>query len=51
MKEEGSDEVYGKLTLVDLAGSERAQETQSNDRSRRAEGAEAATNFHSLTHP
>jgi kinesin family protein 2/24 len=28
------------LTLVDLAGSERAQETQSNDRARRAEGAE-----------
>lgn len=28
------------MTLVDLAGSERAQETQSNDRARRAEGAE-----------
>lgn len=26
--------------MVDLAGSERAQETQSNDRNRRAEGAE-----------
>lgn len=26
--------------MVDLAGSERAQETQSNDRARRAEGAE-----------
>ena len=32
--------MYGKLTLVDLAGSERAQETQSNDRQRRQEGAE-----------
>jgi kinesin family member 2/24 len=40
MKEVGSDDEYGKLTLVDLAGSERAQETQSNDRARRAEGAE-----------
>ena len=40
LKESGSDEEYGKLTLVDLAGSERAQETQSNDRARRAEGAE-----------
>lgn len=36
----GSEDEYGKLTLVDLAGSERAQETQSNDRQRRAEGAE-----------
>ena len=35
-----SDEEYGKLSLVDLAGSERAQETQSNNRQRRAEGAE-----------
>ena len=35
-----SDEEYGKLSLVDLAGSERAQETQSNDKERRAEGAE-----------
>lgn len=35
-----SDEEFSKLTLVDLAGSERAQETQSNDRARRAEGAE-----------
>ena len=34
------DEEYGKLSLVDLAGSERAQETQSNNRQRRAEGAE-----------
>jgi len=40
LKEHGSDEEWGKLTLVDLAGSERAQETQSNDRQRRAEGAE-----------
>jgi kinesin family protein 2/24 len=40
LKEAGSDEEYGKLTLVDLAGSERAQETQSNDRQRRSEGAE-----------
>jgi kinesin family protein 2/24 len=40
IKEKGSEETYGKLTLVDLAGSERAQETQSNDKSRRAEGAE-----------
>ena len=40
LKEVGSDDEYGKLTLVDLAGSERAQETQSNDRARRAEGAE-----------
>lgn len=40
IKEENSEETYGKLTLVDLAGSERAQETQSNDKNRRAEGAE-----------
>lgn len=40
IKEKGSEEAYGKLTLVDLAGSERAQETQSNDKNRRAEGAE-----------
>lgn len=40
IKEIDSEEVYGKLTLVDLAGSERAQETQSNDKHRRAEGAE-----------
>ncbi len=40
MKEKGSEEAYGKLTLVDLAGSERAQETQSNNRQRLAEGAE-----------
>jgi kinesin family protein 2/24 len=40
LKECNSDDEYGKLTLVDLAGSERAQETQSNDRQRRSEGAE-----------
>jgi len=34
------EEEYGKLSLVDLAGSERAQETKSNNRQRRAEGAE-----------
>ena len=35
-----NDDEYAKLTLVDLAGSERATETQSNDKSRLAEGAE-----------
>ena len=40
IKLKNSDEEYGKLSLVDLAGSERAQETQSNDKERRAEGAE-----------
>ena len=40
IKLKNSDEEYGKLSLVDLAGSERAQETQSNNRQRRAEGAE-----------
>ena len=40
IKEQDSEDEYSKLTLVDLAGSERAQETQSNDRQRRAEGAE-----------
>lgn len=40
IKEKGSSGEYGKLSLVDLAGSERAQETQSNNRLRRAEGAE-----------
>ena len=42
IKTEGKkeDEEYAKLTLVDLAGSERATETQSNDKSRLAEGAE-----------
>ena len=39
-KGRGSDEEYAKLTLVDLAGSERATETQSNNKSRLAEGAE-----------
>ena len=34
------DEEYAKLSLVDLAGSERATETQSNNKSRLAEGAE-----------
>ena len=37
---EKSSKDFGKLSLVDLAGSERAQETQSNNRTRRAEGAE-----------
>ena len=36
----GSEEVAGKLVLVDLAGSERAQDSQSNNRQRRIEGAE-----------
>ena len=40
VKLKGNDEEYGKLSLVDLAGSERAQETQCNDKERRAEGAE-----------
>jgi kinesin family protein 2/24 len=40
IKEKDCEEAYGKLILVDLAGSERAQETQSNDKNRRAEGAE-----------
>ena len=40
IKLKNSDEEYGKLSLVDLAGSERAQETQSNNKERRAEGAE-----------
>ena len=34
------DKEYAKLSLVDLAGSERATETQSNDKSRLAQGAE-----------
>ena len=34
------DSECGKLVLVDLAGSERAQDTQSNNRQRRMEGAE-----------
>ena len=40
VKLKGEDEEYGKLSLVDLAGSERMQETQCNDKERRAEGAE-----------
>lgn len=40
IKETDSNEEVGRLSLVDLAGSERAQETQCNDRVRRAEGAE-----------
>ena len=39
-KVKGNEEEYAKLTLVDLAGSERATETQSNNKSRLAEGAE-----------
>ena len=34
------EKLLGKLILVDLAGSERAQDTQSNNRQRRLEGAE-----------
>lgn len=48
LKEYGKDEEYGKLILVDLAGSERAQETQSNDRQRRVEGAEINKSLLSL---
>ena len=41
IKERNKEEdAYAKLTLVDLAGSERATETQSNNKSRLAEGAE-----------
>lgn len=36
----GNEDISGKLVLVDLAGSERAQDTQSNNRQRRMEGAE-----------
>ena len=39
-KKKNNYNFFGKLSLVDLAGSERAQETQSNNRLRRAEGAE-----------
>ena len=39
-KSKNSDDVFAKLTLVDLAGSERATETQCNNKSRLAEGAE-----------
>lgn len=38
MRKNGAD--IGKLVLVDLAGSERAQDTQSNNRQRRMEGAQ-----------
>ena len=37
---DGNGKTIGKLLLVDLAGSERAQDTQSNNRQRRIEGAE-----------
>lgn len=40
MLRDPSDRLHGKLLLVDLAGSERAQDTQSNNRARRIEGAE-----------
>ena len=39
-KSKNSDDTFAKLTLVDLAGSERATETQCNNKSRLAEGAE-----------
>jgi len=41
-----NDDIGGKLVLVDLAGSERAQDTQSNDRQRRLEGAEINKRYH-----
>jgi kinesin family protein 2/24 len=37
---DGNGSVLGKFLLVDLAGSERAQDIKSNNRDRRAEGAE-----------
>jgi len=40
LRDKNNEARFGKLTLVDLAGSERADETQSNDKQRRAEGAE-----------
>jgi kinesin family member 2/24 len=40
MLRDSNDRLHGKLLLVDLAGSERAQDTQSNNRARRIEGAE-----------
>jgi kinesin family protein 2/24 len=40
IKDASGAKTYGKLLLVDLAGSERAQDTQSNNRQRRIEGAE-----------
>ena len=38
----------GKLLIVDLAGSERAQDTQSNNRQRRLEGAEISKSLLAL---
>jgi kinesin family protein 2/24 len=46
VKKGGED--FGKLVLVDLAGSERAQDTQSNNRQRRMEGAEINKRYISL---
>jgi len=40
VKDASGSKTLGKLLLVDLAGSERAQDTQSNNRQRRIEGAE-----------
>lgn len=40
IRNDTSNEQLGKLKLVDLAGSERAQDTQSNNRQRRLEGAD-----------
>lgn len=40
IKSGNTNEQIGKLKLVDLAGSERAQDTQSNSRQRRLEGAD-----------
>lgn len=40
VKDANGNKTLGKLLLVDLAGSERAQDTQSNNRQRRIEGAE-----------
>lgn len=40
MKVKQDGKTIGKLLIVDLAGSERAQDTQSNNRQRRLEGAE-----------
>lgn len=50
MDKYGSGKVInqGKLLLVDLAGSERACDTQSNNKERRAEGAEINTSLLSL---
>ena len=43
----GNEDV-GKMVLVDLAGSERAQDTQSNNRQRRMEGAEINKRYSSF---